>query len=111
MFGSKVPLTMTPETDRDIEAIAAAESRTRQIVGRVVLQMIRKQIQVWEEEERTAKRLSLLLGLTFFSVVGLLAIVSYALNAHPKVQLFILAVGIGVIAALGLIMWTRNRKR
>ena len=77
----------------------------------MVLQRIRKQIKGWEEEENSARRLSLLLGSVFFTLVGLLAIVSYALNAHPKVQLFILALGIGVIAALAMILWTRNRKR
>ena len=102
---------MRNQSDRDAEATAAAEDRARQILGRAMLRRISSQIKAWDEEERTAKRISLWLGLVFFSLFALLAIVSYALNAHPKIQLFLLALGIGVIAAMAMIGWSRMRKR
>lgn len=96
-------------TDPNLEADAVAEEKARRIVGRVVLRKLNALVLSWKEEEKAEKRFVwwVLFGLGFS--VFLVAILPFAFDGHPKVRLFIMSLGAGIILAVGMIIWSHRR--
>ena len=96
-------------TDPNLEADAIAEEKARRIVARVALKKISALVVSWKEEEKAERRFIwwVLIGLGF--LVFLVAMLPFAFDGHPKVRLFIMSLGAGIILAVGMIIWSRRR--
>ena len=96
-------------TDPNREADTATEEKARRIVGRVTLKKVSALVLSWKEEEKAEKRFIwwVLFGLGFS--VFLVLILPFAFDGHPNVRLFIMSVGVGIILAVGMIIWSRRR--
>jgi hypothetical protein len=88
-----------------------AQEKARQFVNRAVIHRLGKLARSWAEEDRQARLLAWRIGIGALAGTATLMLLSYFFQAHPKIQLFILSAGVGLVVAAGLIAWSRRRKR
>jgi cytosine/uracil/thiamine/allantoin permease len=94
----------------DLEADAVAKEHARRIVGRVALKKISALTMSWKKEEEAEKRVGrwVLVGIGF--IVVLVALLRFVFYGHPKVRLFVVSLGFGIIVAAGMVIWSQRRQ-
>jgi Flp pilus assembly protein TadB len=98
------------EPNSDMEADTAAQQKVRLIVGRAVLKQLRNIVTQWEDEERADQRRVLWILLCFGLIVFFVALFPFFAVGHPKSRLFAMAIGAGLVLAVGMIIWSRGRQ-
>src|SRR5262245_22193593 len=94
-----------------VEPDPIVAENTRRIVGLSVL----RKLHVWAvartESEESDRRLVRWIVCWLGLVVFLLAIIPFMFEGHPKVRLFAMSVGAGILLAGGMIAWSHWRSQ
>ncbi|HWA14280.1 MAG TPA: hypothetical protein VHA15_14400 [Burkholderiales bacterium] len=105
------PGPVPPDGDRQAQADAMAQEMARQFVNRAVVHRLGMLARSWEEEDRQARGLAWRIGIGALAGTATLVLLSVFFQSHPKIQLFIVSLGVGLLVAAGLIVRSRRRKR
>ena len=84
---------------------------TRRIVGLSVLRKLNAWAVARMESEESDRRLVRWIICWLGLVVFLLAIIPFMFEGHPKVRLFAMSLGAGILLAGGMIAWSHRRSQ
>ncbi len=92
-----------------------AKEKTKRIMARVTLQRISALVSSWQSEEKQNSVYARRFVIAFGALIGLWLFVGVAgfiaNTAHPKVQLFFIALLVGVLVGIAAVLWTRQRHK